>query len=532
MRKDLWWKLLLIAIPLGLSVYAIVPPKEKISLGLDLRGGAYILMQIDTGSAIAYSTDLAQTRVGQALKDAGISYSAVTAPAPGALRIDGVDPARSAEVRQALEVPVGEWSIGGSGGAVTLEMPLSVRQAQERLAIESTLDTLRTRVDGLGVKEAVVQPSGQDRVLVLLPGVEDPDRVRGILQDPAVLEWKKVVYPPGVVDYRNWRPPTTREEVAAMFGGALPPGVKVYPERRPDGSGGTLTLWWPLGESVVIGKDITNAQRGSGQWGGHNINFRLSKDAGRRFDAATREYVNKHMAIVLGSARDESKRVVSAPTINEPISDSGQITGTFTLEEAEDLALKLRSGAIPADVRIIEERTVGPSLGRDSIRNGILSGVVGFLAVMVFMLVYYRLSGLNAVIALALNVPLLLGAMAYFGASLTLPGIAGLILTLGMAVDANVLIFERIREELRLGKTVRQAVDQGFSRAFMTILDCHVTTLVSAFFLFSYGTQTVKGFAVTLTIGIIVSMFTAVFVSRVIYQIVLGEGRPVEALSI
>ena len=532
MSKNLWWKILLILVPLALSVYAIYPPQKKIALGLDLRGGAHILMQIDTGSAIAYTTDLAQTRVGQALKDAKIAYGVITAPAPGTIRIEGVDPARSGDVRQVLQVPVGEWSISGSGGSYNLEMPLSVRQAQERLAIESTLDTLRTRVDGLGVREAVVQPSGKDRVLVLLPGVEDPDRVKGILQDPAVLEWKKVVYPPGVADFRNWRPPTTREDVVTMFGGTLPPGVKVYPETRPDGTGGAVTYWWPVGESVVIGKDITNAQRGSGQWGGNNISFRLSKDAGRRFDAATREYVNKHMAIVLGSARDESKHVVSAPTINEPISDQGQITGSFTMEQAEDLALKLRSGAIPADVRIIEERTVGPSLGRDSIRKGVLAGVVGFLAVMAFMLLYYRLSGLNAVIALALNVPLLLGAMAYFGASLSLPGIAGLILTLGMAVDANVLIFERIREELRLGKTVRQAVDLGFSRAFMTIIDCHITTLVSAFFLFSYGTGPVKGFAVSLTIGIIVSMFTAVFVSRVIYQIVLGEGRPVEALSI
>ncbi|HEX5042661.1 MAG TPA: protein translocase subunit SecD [Candidatus Polarisedimenticolaceae bacterium] len=531
MSKNLWWKILLIVVPLGLSVAAIYPPKDKIALGLDLRGGAHILMQIDTGSAIAYSTDLAQTRVGQALKDAKIAYAAVTSPAPGTLKIEGVDPARSADVRQVLEVPVGEWSLSGSGGNFTLEMPLSVQQAQERLAIESTLDTLRTRVDGLGVREAVVQPSGQDRVLVLLPGVEDPDRVKGILQDPAVLEWKKVVYPQGVADFRNWRPPATREDLLALFGGALPPGVRAFPETRVV-SGGTVTEWWPLGESVVIGKDITNAQRQSGQWGGNSVGFQLSKDAGRRFEAATREYMGKHMAILLGSAREESKRVVSAPTINGIINDRGEITGSFTLEQAEDLALKLRSGAIPADVRIIEERTVGPSLGRDSIRKGVLSGVIGFLAVMVFMLVYYRLSGLNAVIALALNVPLLLGAMAYFGASLSLPGIAGLILTLGMAVDANVLIFERIREELRLGKTVRQAVDLGFSRAFMTIIDCHITTLVSAFFLFSYGTGPVKGFAVSLSIGIVVSMFTAVFVSRVIYRIVLGEGRPVEALSI
>ena len=532
MSKNLWFRILLVLLPLGLSLAAIYPPKEKIALGLDLRGGADIVMQIDTDSAVAYETDLAQTRVGNVLKDASITYGAITSRGPGTLRIEGTDPAASARVREALEAPVGEWSIRGSGGAWTLEMPMSVRQAVGKSAIDTTIETLRTRVDGLGVREAEVVPAGNDRVRVRLPGVEDPDRVRGILQDPAVLEWKKVIYPPGVVDHRGWQPPTTQEALVAMFGGGLPAGVKAYPEKRPTGDGGVLTLWWPLGESVVVGQDLTNAVRGTGQWGGHNINFQLTKEAGRRFNTATREYVNKHMAIVLGSAREESKQVISCPTINEPISDSGQITGSFTLEEAEDLALKLRSGSIPADVRIIEERTVGPTLGRDSIRRGVLATSVGFLAVLVFMLVYYRLSGLNAVIALAMNVPLLLGAMAYFGASLSLPGIAGLVLTLGMAVDANVLIFERIREELRAGKTVRSAVNLGFSRAFLTILDCQITTLVSAFFLFSYGTGPVKGFAVTVTFGVFIGSFTAVFVSRVIYQIVLGERRQVEALSI
>jgi len=208
------------------------------------------------------------------------------------------------------------------------------------------------------------------------------------------------------------------------------------------------------------------------------------------------------------------------------------IEGSFDIQSAEDMALKLNSGAVPADVNIIEERTVGPSLGRDSIKSGLLAGAIGFLSVMIFMVVYYRLSGVNAVVALGLNVILVLGAMGYFGATLTLPGIAGLILTVGMAVDSNVLIFERIREELHLGKTVRSAVDQGFARAFATIVDTHVTTLVSAFFLFSYGTGAVKGFAVTLTVGLLISMFTAVFVSRVLFDLVLGQGRKVESLSI
>jgi preprotein translocase subunit SecD len=260
------------------------------------------------------------------------------------------------------------------------------------------------------------------------------------------------------------------------------------------------------------------------------VDFVLSPEAGKRFQAATRENLHKKMAIVLGSAK--GKVVISAPVINDVITDRGQISGRFDVKSAEDLALKLRSGAIPTAVTIIEERTIGPSLGRDSIRAGVFASLLGFVGVAAFMLVYYRLSGVNAVVALLMNVILVLGAMAYFGSTLTLPGIAGLILTVGMAVDSNVLIFERIREELRLGKAVKTAIDQGFSRAFGTIVDTHVTTIVSAFFLFTYGTGPVRGFAVTLVIGLLFSMFTAVFVSRVIYDLVLGDRRSVESLSI
>jgi len=260
------------------------------------------------------------------------------------------------------------------------------------------------------------------------------------------------------------------------------------------------------------------------------VAFTLSPEAGRRFQAATKENLRRRMAIVLGSST--KKEVVSAPVIQDVIGDRGQISGRFDVKSAEDLALKLRSGAIPTAVSIIEEQTVGPSLGRDSIRSGVIASLLGFAAITVFMLIWYRLSGLNAVIALLMNVVLVLGAMAYLGATLTLPGIAGLILTVGMAVDSNVLIFERIREELRIGKTVRTAIDQGFSRAFGTIIDTHVTTIVSALFLLGYGTGPVKGFAVTLIAGLLCSVFTSVFVSRFIYDLVLGEGRNVESLSI
>jgi preprotein translocase subunit SecD len=283
----------------------------------------------------------------------------------------------------------------------------------------------------------------------------------------------------------------------------------------------------------VAGSDLRNAYRTANEWQDPVVAFDLNPDAAGRFEAATRANIEKVMAILLDG------KVISAPTIKNVIRNSGTIYGGFTIETADDLALKLRTGAIPADISIEEEWTVGPSLGRDSIRAGAKAMIAGFLGVMLFMLVYYRLSGVNAVIALALNVLLVFGVLAALPflfkgarATLTLPGIAGLILTVGMAVDSNVLIFERIREELDLGKTLRSAVEQGFGKAFSTILDCNVTTLVAAFFLFSYGTGPVKGFAVTLTIGLLASMFTAIFVSRQLFEVVLRARSDAETLSI
>jgi preprotein translocase subunit SecD len=534
MSSNLLWKAVLIVAVMAFSGWNVYPPEDRINLGLDLRGGSHIVMQVDTASAVKYEMDLLQSRLGQTLKDKGLAYAAVSSPEPGVLVVEGTDPGRRADVRQVVDDFVGQWDIREpAAGAFRAFMPLEIRQAIEKNAVETTLNTLRTRVDELGVREPIVQKQGVkgDRILIQLPGVEDPDRAKKVIQDPALLEWKGVSYPPGVADFAGWIPPDSREAVAALFGGQVPPDTELYAQRIELQGGGTAQLWWPLKKvSTVVGNDLRTARRGQHEFGEPTVDFTLTGDAGRRFEAATREYVGRKMAIVLGSPN--AKQVISAPVIRSVIRDSGYIEGGFTVQQAEDLALQLRSGAIPTDVSIIEERTVGPSLGRDSIRAGVLASLVGFAAVALFLLIYYRLSGLNAVVALGLNVLLLLGAMGYFAATLTLPGIAGLILTVGMAVDSNVLIFERIREELRLGKTVRSAVEQGFSRAFLTIVDCNVTTLVSAFFLMSYGTGPVKGFAVTLTIGLVASMFTAVFVSRVIFEAILGSGSRVESLSI
>ncbi len=535
MSSTLKWKVPVILVVVAVSVVLFYPPKDRINLGLDLQGGSHLVMQVETSSAVKNEVNLAISRIGQALKDKSLKYTSVSSPEPTVLEVKGTDPARSADVRQVLDDHIGQWSISdqGSGSWRASLSPTMVRQI-ETTAVETTLTALRNRIDELGVKEPIVQKAGGagDRILVQLPGVEDPERAKKVLQDPALLEWKAVNYPPGVSDYRSWMPATTPEGTTAMFGGQLPPDTQLYPQRfaAADGSG-TVTYWWPLNTvSVVIGNDLRSAQRSVDQLNRAVVHFQLTQDAGRRFGAATRENIGKKMAIVLGSS--SRKEVISAPVINSEIHDSGQIEGNFDTKSAEDLALKLRSGAIPTDVTIIEERTVGPSLGRDSIRSGVLAALVGFLGVMGFMLVYYKLSGVNAVVALALNVVILLGVLAYFGATLTLPGIAGFVLTVGMAVDSNVLIFERIREELGLAKAVRSAIDQGFSRTFATIVDTHVTTLVSALFLFWFGTGPVRGFAVTLIGGLLISMFTAVFVSRVIFDLVLGERRKVESLSI
>lgn len=527
------WRVPLILGVLALSVWLCWPLEEKINLGLDLQGGSHLVMQVDTDSAVRNEVNLAISRIGQLLKERGIPYGGISSPDLGTIEITGTDPARTEDLRRAVEDVVGAWSVSASAGAVRVVLPMEARRAVATTAVDTTLETLRERVDELGVVEPIIQKQGAegDRIVVQLPGIDDPLRAKKILQEPALLEWKAVNYPPGVADYAGWSPPASREAVIASFGGQLPPDTDLIPERFVSQGGGTTTIWWPLNTvSVVVGNDVRNARRNADQLGRPNISFILTEDAGRRFETATRENVGKRMAIVLGSSRE--KRVISAPVIRDVIRDTGVIEGNFSIQDAEDLALQLRSGAIPAEVSIIEERTVGPSLGRDSIRSGVAASVAGFVAVMLFMLVYYRFSGVNAVVALLMNVVLVLGAMAYFGATLTLPGIAGLILTVGMAVDSNVLIFERIREELRHGKTVRSSVEQGFSRAFGTIIDTHVTTLVSAFFLFTYGTGPVRGFAVTLVVGLVFSMFTAVFVSRTIYELILGESRRVESLSI
>jgi preprotein translocase subunit SecD len=380
-----------------------------------------------------------------------------------------------------------------------------------------TMGTIERKINGLGLTESSVQPTGRSDaeadLLVQLPGVGDSAHIKQLLQTQAVLEWDEV----------KDGPFSTREEALGKHGGVLPLGTKLAPTVPRGGQ----QVWYLISRSPIVrGTDIRDAHATQGELNHWETNFVLTQEAAKRFERYTEANINNRAAIVVDG------QIISAPTIQSKISDTGRITGAATQEEAADLALNLRAGSLPASVVYQEERTVGPSLGADSIREGFRAGIAGLLAVTLFMLFYYRRAGINATLALFLNAIILIAALAYAGATLTLPGIAGIILTIGMAVDSNVLVFERIREELRAGKAVIAAVDAGFNKALLTIIDTHVTTVVSCAFLFIFGTGPVKGFAVTLVIGLIANIFTAVFVSKTIFDAELSGKRQVTALSI
>jgi preprotein translocase subunit SecD len=421
--------------------------------------------------------------------------------------------------------------VAGPDGSYLLNMKLSALNDIKDRAVDQSIETIRGRVDTLGVSEPLIEKHGlgQYQILVQLPGVDDPARVKDMIQSTARLEIRQAL--------KGGAPFTSEAEAIKSFGGMLPPNAVIL-KFQPIGAAPSEDLegnkfYIVSRSSVVAGQDIRKAEAQSSQnTGGRVVTFNLTNAAGRRFA----DFTNAHqegsgdpdhfLAIVLDN------KVREVASIKSEIRDSGEIEGNFTEQSAKDLATLLNSGALPASIHYLQEMTVGPSLGADSIKQGVRAAIIGMLAVMIFMLIYYRAAGINADLALFLNLVILLGFMGYFGATLTLPGIAGVILTVGMGVDSNVLIFERIREELRSGKTPAAAVDQGFSKAFVTIIDTHVTTIVSAFILMIFGTGPVQGFAVTLTFGLLANLFTAVFVSRVIFDFALQRKGRGEALSI
>lgn len=536
MRKNLTTKTILIfaillvfvlgiiGIPSGISGAALKQAiTDRIHLGLDLSGGTHLILQVMVEEAVGATSDNDLTRLQTDLQQAGATGAQAIKPHPKSqpqiIRITGVTADKDSAVRNVLETHYGtQYDIAsGADNSYTLTMKPTVVRDIEQRALQQSIETIRDRIDRLGVSEPVIEEYGPGnfQILVELPGIDDPGRVKDVIQSTARLEIHEVLGGP------------YSDEQAALQanGGTLPPDGELM--KSDDGSGTSGQYYLLRRAAIVAGSDFRDAQPSVDINQRPDVTFILTRNGGDRFYQYTSANIGKSMAIVL----DNTVREVA--TIQGAIRDQGQISGGgFTKDTAENLSLMLRTGALPASIHFLEERTVGPSLGADSIREGVVAAAAGMLAVMAFMLFYYKGAGINADLALTLNLVILLGFMGYSHATLTLPGIAGVILTIGMGVDSNVLIFERIREELRAGKAPSAAVDQGFAHAWLTIVDTHVTTIVSAAILFLFGTGPVKGFAVTLTFGLLANLFTAVFVSRVIFEANLNRKQRGEPISI
>jgi preprotein translocase subunit SecD len=527
-NRPLLWRGLVILASILAAIAAAYPPKEKINLGLDLRGGMHLMLQVHTEDALRAETDGDMARLAQQIKDDSQGKTDLKPQRTGdtTFVVPGLTPDVKDAVAKLADKNLTRFSRNESADSVVFSMrPDEVAKLRE-LSVNQAVQTIRNRIDAYGVTEPVIQSAGGERIVVQLPGVDDFERVRALIKNTAFLEFRITRFPKD-----GAHPPATKEEILTHFGGRLPDDVEILEgtvggNDRNDNGGAADTRYWAVDKRrTVTGRDLRNARPALGQMNQAIVEFSLTPDGAHSFGDLTGNNVGSGLAIVLDG------RIVEAPVIHSRITDSGIIEGSFTQRQVEDLSTLLRSGALPASITYLEERTVGPSLGRDSIDEGLLAGLVGTILVVVVMLLVYRLSGVNAIAALVLNILLLFGGMGLFHSTMTLPGIAGVILTIGMAVDANVLVFERIREELRAGRTVRSAIDHGFDRAFTSIIDTHVTTLISATFLFQFGTGPIKGFAVTLTIGLLASLYTSVFVSRWIFDLVLSR-RKVQALSI
>ena len=522
--------------------------RNNIHLGLDLQGGSHLVMRVKTEEFLKRLTEEDTSAAQNAAKDAGFDVKggrAETTPGRYRVILEIGDASKAAEVKDAVQkkVELGDtsiWSYSNSGTQLTWAMTAAAERTLADNATTQALNIIDSRINALGIAEPTLQTHGSQsshQILLQMPGVQDPERVKEILKGESRLELVHVVSPPSPAAAQTYN--TEAEALASLnSGGTVPSNRRVLPySERMEATSDTTTnpeqkpKRWVVVElpAIIDGSELRNANAIPTRAGGtedYEINFALKKSGADKFGAWTGAHTNEYMGVVLNG------EVKSIAYIKSQIFDQGQITGRFTKQSAEDLALTLRSGALPAPIEYLEERTVGPSLGQDSINSGLKASIVGLGLVVLFMLFYYRGAGVNAVVALLLNMILMLAGLILFGATLTLPGIAGIILTIGMAVDSNVLIFERIREELRSGKTVPSAVDQGFGRAFVTIIDTHVTTIISSLFLFVFGTGPIRGFAVTLVIGLLVNLFSAVYVSRTIFIWELGRKEKVESLSI
>jgi preprotein translocase subunit SecD len=525
MKKKLQYRLLTIAIVI--VVCGFMYYRHRINLGLDLQGGVHLVLQVVTADALEEEVEQLRERVEEELSERNAQFRAIRVDGERIL-IEGVASDSEGTVDEYLSEYSSGWNFSSRVreglSDYSLQMTGAYRKFLASQSVRQAREIVARRVDQYGVAEPTITVYGsgdvQDQIIVELPGVEDFDRVRNLIKSAARLELK-LTHP------TQRGPYPTRQAAQEAFGAQLPDDYEILPYRDRDiGQGETLFLVVRKAASIT-GQHLKNAQRSQDPFTGRaEVVFYLNTDGVSLFSRTTEANVGNQLAIVLDGV------VRSAPNITERIdSESARITGSFTPEQAQDLALTLRSGALPAELRILEERSVGPSLGRDSIVRGVYALSLGLTLVVLGMLIVYRLSGANAITCLVLNLLILLGVLAYFRATLTLPGIAGVMLTIGMAVDANILIFERIKEELRLGKTVRNAVDAGFDRVFSTIIDTNITTLVAALFLFQFGTGPLRGFAVTLAVGLLANIFTATFVSRTLFGVIL-QNRDVNRLSV
>jgi preprotein translocase subunit SecD len=509
MQKNLRNKIILILVVVGLAVWAIYPPATKVNLGLDLKGGIHLVMRVHTDDALRFETEATVERLREALSRAGVQFGKLEATSPTTFQVDGIQ--NDQAYRQVAVDADAVYDRSSGVGSYAYTMKPNVASQMREQAIAQTLQTIERRVNELGVAEPIVARYGSgEQLIVQLPGVSEVQRAKDIIRATAVLELKIV----------EQGPASTREEL--LVNGQVPEGRDILPGTSDLGTAGTAgsTVYYLVRRAAAItGRDLRNAQPTLDENNQPAVSFTLTADGGRRFGTLTETNIGRQLAIILDG------RVQSAPQIQSRITDQGRVTGSFTQQEVQDLSLVLRSGALPAGNTYLEERTIGPSLGADSIRSGIMASLGGLAFVALFMLTYYKISGINAIVSVGLNLVILLGFMAYIDATMTLPGIAGFILTIGMGVDSNVLIFERIKEELAAGRAVRAAVAAGFDRVWWTIVDTHVSSMIAAGLLFQFGTGPIRGFATTLFFGLLANVFTAVFVSRTLFELVLSQRR-------
>ncbi len=540
MSSELKWKFIFIVIIILFCIFGIVglpefPTSakqlkdnlaERIKLGLDLKGGSHLVLQVQVDEAIGQRCDETIDALTKALHDKNVLFGEIRRVDDTHILVRNIDPSTSGTFRDIATNQFIDWTMApatGEQNGYLLTLKPSIVADIRRNTMDQSLDTITRRINALGLTEPTIAFTGRgdNEILVQLPGEADPTRAKSVIQATGQLGLNLVV---------DDTPYPSEAAALAAKGGVLPPGTEIVPGKGSVQQPGqpSQTAYYILNRApIVTGQDLRaeSISPSSNFPGQYQVDFKLSTAAASRFGPFTETNIGHRMAIVL------NHQVFTAPTINGRIDDSGMIE-SFSQDAAQDLVLVLRAGALPASIKYLEERTVGPSLGADSIREGVRASIASLVVVMIFLVVYYRMSGVNAVVALILNLIILVAFMAYAGAVLTLPGIAGVILTIGMGVDSNVLVFERIREELRNGKAPASAVALGFDRAFLTIIDTHVTTIVSAIFLFLFGTGPVKGFAITLVIGLLANVFTSIYVSRAIFDYHLAHMERQAELSI